>query len=200
MTKPADAKQVVTPKFRVSFPHFFEKETYEDGKPKFNVTMLFPKDTDMSTLKKAAMVAKEEKFGKKKTKGLRSPFKDGDGVDEEGDPLFAYDGYEGMWAVKASTEYESLEIVNRQRQFITDPAEVYAGCYGRALVKAIAYDNKMSKGITFALVHFQKLDEGEPFGGERVNAHDAFDDGVSEESESSEAFKEEDGGLLNFGV
>lgn len=198
MAKPDDPKQVVTPKFRVSFPHLFEKEKYEEGKPKFNVTMLFPKDTNMEALEKAALLAKEEKFGKKKIKGLKSPFKDGDEVDEEGDPVFAYDGYEDHWAVKASTEYESLEIVDRKRQFITNPAEVYAGCYGRALVKAVAYETKLSKGITFALVHFQKLDEGEPFGGERVSARDAFDDDVSEESEADEAFREEGG--LNFGL
>jgi hypothetical protein len=198
MAKPNDPKTLVTPKFRVSFPHLFEKEKYEDGKPKFNVTMLFPKDTDLEPLKKAALLAKEEKWGKKKVKGLKSPFKDGDAVDEDGDPVFAYDGYEGAIALRASTEYESLEIVDRQRQFITDPGEVYAGCYGRALVKACAYETPVSRGITFALVHFQKLDEGEPFGGERVSAHDAFDDDVSEETESGEAFKD-DGGL-DFGI
>jgi hypothetical protein len=198
MAKPNDPKQLVTPKFRVSFPHLFEKEKYEDGKPKYNVTMLFPKDTDLEPLKQAVKLAKEDKWGKKKVKGLKFPFKDGDALDEDGDPVFAYDGYEGMIAVRASTEFDSLEIVNRQRQFITDSKEVYAGCYGRALIKACAYETPLSKGVTFALVHFQKLDEGERFGGEQVSAHDAFDDDESEESESGEAFKEEGG--LDFGI
>lgn len=190
------SKQIVTPKFRVAFPHLFEKEKFEQGKPKYSVTMLFPKDSDMSGIKAAIKLAVDEKWGNKKPKGLKTPVKDGDAVNEDGELLHPYDGYEGHWIIKASSEYD-IGVVDIKKTPIQDPEEVYGGCYGRAFVQAFAYDQSMSRGISFALIHFQKLGEGDRFGN-RVSAQKAFDDDISETSETDEVFGDDDN--LNFGL
>jgi hypothetical protein len=192
MTEPT--KTLRTPKARIAFPHLFEKEVFKKGKPKYSVTLLFPKDTDLSKLKQAAKLAIEERWGNKKPKKLKTPFKNGDAVDDDGDLLYPYDGYEGCIVLKCSTEFDSLGIVDKHRQYITDPEEIYGGCYGRAHVTAAAYDQDTSKGVTFYLNHFQKLDdcEDDERFGNRVSAKDAFDDDVSEKSEADNAFDDDD--------
>jgi hypothetical protein len=195
-------KQDTTPKGQVSFPHLFEKEKFEDNEPKFSVTLCFPKDTDLSKLKQMAKKAVEETWPVKKPRGLKSPFKDGDAVDENGDLKYPYDGYEGCIVLKCSSKYD-VGVVDKNKMPITDPDEVYGGCYGRAFVQAAAYDLKSSKGVTFYLVHFQKLEdcpEDERFGnGKRTSAQDAFDDELSEDSDASRAFGD-DGTDDPFGV
>lgn len=185
------SKQIVTPKARIAFPHLFEKEVFDDNsKPVYSVTFLFPKDTDMGPLKKAAALAVEEKWGNKIPKGLKTPFKDGDAVDEHGELLYPYDGFENCYFLKATSEYDP-GIVDQKTVAIHDPDVVYGGCYGRGYLQAFTYDRKTSKGVSFALIHFQKLEEGERFAN-RVSAQEAFDDELSDKSDAAKAFEDDD--------
>jgi hypothetical protein len=169
-TKPADPTKVRTGEFRLSFAHLFEPKTMEgqDGPPKYSLTMLFPKTADLSALKAAAAAACEKKWGadrNKWPKGMRSPFRDGDEKD--------YDGYAGMIFIAASSATKP-GVVNQSVKPVTDPAEVFAGCYCRATVQAFAYDKAGNKGVGFSLHNVQKLRDGEPFGSKRA-ATDDFD-------------------------
>ena len=67
--------KVLTKVFRASFVSVFKKRAFDDGDtPKYELTMLFPKSTDLSELKRVAKLAEREKFGKKRPKNFRSPF------------------------------------------------------------------------------------------------------------------------------
>lgn len=200
MTDKEPSKQVLTPKARIAFPHLFEKETFKSGKPKYAVTLLFPKDSDLSGLQAAMKLAADEKWGNKKPRGLKTPLKDGDAVDKDGELKYPYDGYENCWALKASTEYDNFGIVDVKKDPITDPDEVYGGCYGRAFLQAFAYDTEMSRGVGFALIHFQKLADGESFGGSKISARDAFDDDLSQTNETDSVFNDADDGANPFGL
>jgi hypothetical protein len=166
MEKVDMSKRIVTKEFRVSFPSVFKATAFEGQEPKFSVTMLFPKDTDISDLKKAADEAAKEKWGDKIPKNLRMPFVDGDEKE--------YDGYAGMVAIKANTKTKP-QVVDRSKQPLLDDSEFYGGCYARASVVAFAYDTAGNKGVSFALNNVQKLRDGEPFGS-RTNADSDFDD------------------------
>jgi len=72
------SRKLVTGEFRVSFPSVFKATSFEGQDPKFGLTMLFPKSTDLSKMEKAAEEAIEEKWGNKRPKKLAMPFKDGD--------------------------------------------------------------------------------------------------------------------------
>jgi hypothetical protein len=185
MTDKAKPTTIVTPMFRVSFPNLFTPNEFE-GKKKYGVTALFKKSDIKQWEKVLALVdyAAFEKWGKKpaQLQLWTSPLKDGDvkaANAEEG----KYQDYKGCYSLSFQSEY-GPGIVDAAREDILDSEEVYAGCYGRAQVNVYAWEyanskgTVMKRGVSFGLLHFQKLDEGERIGGARTAASDAFDDGT----------------------
>jgi hypothetical protein len=162
----ADSLKVMTPKFRVSFPAVFKAEAYEDGEPKFSVTMLFDSKADLSKLKAAAKAAIEEKWpdAKKRPANLRSPFRDGA---EKPD----LDGYDGCIFVRATSKTKP-GLVDENVQTIVDQAQFYGGCFARATVRAYAYDHKGNRGVAFGLENIQKLSDGPAFSGKTTAEQD----------------------------
>jgi len=191
---------VKTPKFRVSFPNLFEaKAMNEDSKPKFGVTMLFPKDEGknyLAELNKSYDAAIEkglkDKWNGKLPKNLKSPFRDGD----EEEDYAERDGFPGHIFVRASsTEDNQPGVVHIQkdpetnkRRNIKDPQEVYAGCYAVATVTAYPYSVGANKGVAFGVNNVMKVAEGDSFGGKR-NAADDFD---GDDFDEKYASKDED--------
>ena len=179
-SKQTNPKKAMTPKFRVSFPQLFEPSAMdENSKPKYGVTMLFPKDVSLAKLKKAHDKALEEGIEKlwkgKKPKNLRSPFRDGDEEEDYCDK----DGYADHIFVRASS-LQKPGVIDADKDKISDPAEVYAGCYARATVVAYAYDVAGNRGVAFGLQNVQKLKDGEAFSG-RMKAEDEFDEWEDED-------------------
>ncbi len=172
------ATKIVTGKVRFSYVNIFEpKAPQGGGEEKYSVTLLIPK-SDTSTLEKikAAIVEARENFVAKN--GSNSlPAKpnhtlhDGDGVRESGDPY----GPEckGCWVINVSSKQKPV-VVDSFRNEITDPGEVYSGCYGRASINFYGYNSNGKKGISAGLLSIQKLHDGEPFG--TVGSADDFDD------------------------
>lgn len=184
--------RLVTPEFRLSYPHLAKAQSPKEGdKPKFSITMLFPKDTELMGhylhtnpdgsriekprgLKEVIRNAKIVEFGQDKSEwpdDLQSPVIDGD------DPKHAdKEGYAGHWVIKASTMEENRpSVVDEEGKLI--PLEdiqsrVYPGCYARAYVYAFVYfypnrAKPMKKGITFVLDHVQFIRDGKSFGGKK---------------------------------
>lgn len=183
-------KKVITPEFRVSFPHVFEKHQYESNEPKYSLVMLFDEKTDLKDLKRAAFNAQVEKWGPKERwpKNLRSPFRDGN---EKSDLA----GYEGTVFISASSKHRPQVVSNKKvdGQFPRIEKEdetFYAGCYARATLIAFAYDKAGNRGVSFSLQNVQKLRDGEQFSG-RKNADDEFDD-VEDGSDDKESYGKED--------
>lgn len=172
--------KVVTGKVRFSFCNVFEPRASEDGgDPKYSVMLLIPK-SDAVTLNKikAAMAEAREVFCRKNGANALpanpvNPLHDGDGVKPNtGEPY----GPEckGCYVMNASSSAKNKPVVvDAFRNVITDPAEVYSGCYGRAAINFYGYSNKR-KGIGCGLLSVQKLHDGEPFG--TVGSADDFDD------------------------
>ena len=153
---------VMTPKFRVSFPNVFRpgKVMQVGAEPKYNVTMLFESGADLSALRKAAQEAVEEEWGPDKTKwpkNMRNPFRD------QGEKEF--EGYvKGAKFINATSK-QRPGLVDSKVQDIIDEKDFYPGCYARATVRAFAYDQAGNRGVAFGLQNIQKLADGEPLGG-----------------------------------
>ncbi len=174
----------MTPKFRCAFVRVFKPEAFEEGQEAlYSITMLFPKGTDISELKRVAKEAKKAKWGDKAPKKLKTPFKDGDAEEFED-----YDGFEGNIVVRATSKFKP-GIVNSKLQNITDETEFYSGCWARATIQSFAYD-RIGKGVSFALLNLQKLEDDEQFGG-GASAQDDFDDELSEKSEETSDFDDD---------
>lgn len=174
--------KVVTGKCRFSFCNIFEpQEPQGGGEPKYSVTLLIPK-ADKPTIEKfkAAMANARENFVARN--GANSlPAKpnntlhDGDGMRDNGEEF----GPEckGHYVITVSSKQKPV-IVDANRELITDPAEVYSGCYGRASINFYAYSRNGKKGISAGLLSIQKLHDGEPFG--TVGSADDFADGYTD--------------------
>jgi hypothetical protein len=175
-------KKCITPEFRVSFPHVFEANSYQGQAPKYKLTMLFDKKTDLKELRRAVHNATIEEFGSDKTKwpkNLKSPFRDGDEKED-------MQGYAGTIFV-SSTSKQRPGVVDQKRAPITKEDQTfYAGCYARASLIAFYYDTAGNKGVSFALQNVQKLRDGEQFSGKK-RAEDEFDD-VSDSADDADNY------------
>jgi len=148
---------VQTPMFRVAFPYVFKPRPSDDPekKAKYEIVMLFPKDTDISSLKKAVSEMMTKKFGTDKAKWPkgRNPFRDGDEYSH-------LNGYAGTTFVSAKST-RPVGVVDEKCQIITSEEQFYPGCFARAIIVPYWYDAKGNKGIGFFLNGLQRLQHGE---------------------------------------
>ena len=174
--------KVVTGKVRFSFCHVWEpQEPQGGGDPKYSVTLLIPKsDTAMLGKIKEAIAEARENFCKRNGASAlpakpNHTLHDGDGVRDSGDPY----GPEckGCYVITVSSKQKPV-IVDAMREPITDPGEVYSGCYGRASINFYGYNANGKKGVSAGLLSIQKLHDGEPFG--TVGSADDFADGYQD--------------------
>jgi len=181
--KKKDRQRVITPLARVSFPNVFKARAFEkDKEPKFSCTLLFPKNTDLTPLKKAVTAAIVEKYGpdKEKWPKLRRPFNDGD---EKAD----LEGYAGMIYVTASNKFKPEVVDQKMRPISEESGKFYAGCYALFSLRAFCYGGKgtpYKPGVSFSLDAVQKHSDGEPFSG-RLGASEVFSEIDSGEDDES---------------
>lgn len=170
---------VVTGKCRLSYVSIFQPRKSEEGsEPKYELTLLIPK-SDKKTHKlimdaiAAADVRGKAKFGDKWPAKPKNTLKDGDGYKESGDEY----GPEckNHWVLRATSKTKP-QVVDRDKQEILDPTEVYSGCYGRASIDFYPFVVPSNKGITCGLGNVQKLADGEALGGGRTTAANDFAD------------------------
>lgn len=154
---------------RLSFPSLFQKASFNGVEGKYEATLLFPK-TDTKTYD-AIVAAIEEckKSNKVKVANDKVFIKDGDDIE--------YDGYAGMWAVKAGNNKRPTAI-NRDRTPLVESDEVlYAGCYVNAIVEPWAQNNQFGKRVNANLLGVQFVKDGEAFGDGGTSASaDDFED------------------------
>ena len=169
--------KVITGKVRASFVHIFEPQSVNGSDPKYSCSFIIPKsDTEtVGKIKEAIEQAKQDgvpKWGGKIPPNLKTPLRDGD-VDRPDDPNYA-DSY----FVNANSN-ERPGIVDRKRIPITDPLEVYSGCYVRASISFYPFNTNGNRGVACGLGNIQKIRDGEPLGGHTnaSNDFDAVDDG-----------------------
>lgn len=165
--------KVVTGKVRFSFVNVFEPKAFGEGQtPKYSVMLLIPK-SDVGTIdriKKAIAAAAEKgkasKFGGKLPTVIKSTLKDADvDTNQDGD-VFAdlWDYTKNHYIINVSSKL-APQIVDANRNPITEPQDFYSGCYGRASINFFAYNANGNKGVSAGLQNLQKLEDGEPLGG-----------------------------------
>ena len=169
-------KAALTPEFRVSFPYIMtgqEKDQVKNGVVekvvKYSVTMLFPKDADLTVLATLVNNVMVEKFGPDKTKWpkIRKPFRD------QGEKADKYKGYEAGAVFATATSNQKPGVLDVTGKRIVEPSEFYAGCYAVATVRAFYYKNTGNEGVAFGLSNIMKTRDGENIGG-RASAEDEF--------------------------
>ena len=79
----------------------------------------------------------------------------------------------GCYVITVSSKQKPI-VVDNMRNAITDPLEVYSGCYVRASLSMYPFNTNGNRGIACGLQNVQKWCDGEPLNG-RVRAEDEFD-------------------------
>ena len=182
---------LMTPVGRIIYPSIFEKkEPYDnsDGKkkPQYEVTILWPKGTDMSVLTNAIKAEIKDSFSGK-PEGVRSPVQDMDKVRElveQGvlDQKMPADYTRGMFKATFRNRFELAFCFGPRKEPIED-TEVYSGCWGRVAFDTWSYDYK-SRGIALNLLGFQKAKDDETIGGTSIDTDQVGELPVEEDSDS----------------
>ncbi len=160
---------ITIPNGRLSFPSLFKKAVFDGKEGKYEATILFPKSDTKTYDKIVAAIEAQKKESKIKVGADKLFLKDGD--DSE------YNGYAGMWSVKASNNKRPT-IINRDKTPLVEEDEVlYAGCFVNAIIEPWGQSNQYGKRINANLLGLQFVKDGEPFGdGGTKLEDDAFDD------------------------
>lgn len=165
---------------RFSYVQVLETKPDLNGKPKYSVCLLIPKENkaavDMLTscIEAARDIGKASKWGGKippAAKGLK--LRDGDTEKDD-------DDYAGCWFINASANADHKPFARvREDDGETYDAltrdEVYSGSYGAAVVNFYPYDAGAAKGVACGLIGIVKTRDGERLSG-GISADDALAD------------------------
>ena len=190
MATQARTPDVVTPEFRGSFVHFFERETKPDGSAgMYSVNALFPKVSadwrqDLpwlwENLKAALLIRWPGGQGmppsfQANIVGKPWPIHDGDQPNTMGN---VQEAHKGHWVVRmASNNFNpSKNILNGQtgEEGMMTAENCYSGCYFMAVVNAYTYVRQDGCGVNVGLNNIKFVREGEPLGGSAPSAAAAF--------------------------
>lgn len=167
-----EAKKIHLKNVRLSFPSIFNRAVHKskDGtkEGKFEATFLFPKSD--KKMHKMLSDAIEDAIAQSKLKipAENRCLKDGDG--------YEYDGYEGHWAFKASSNKRPTVIDRDRSVLVEEDDRPYAGCYVNAIVDLWVQNNEFGKRVNANLYGIQFVKDGEAFGSGPVDVTDEFDD------------------------
>ncbi len=173
----------------LSYPHLHEMVAVRDssgqptGNPAYSCAVIIDKkDTKtLDALKEALNYAVQQ--GKEKfkwtdatvnSKKFNNPLKDGD--EEKADAKDYEEVYKGKYFINARNQKDAPQIVDINKNLITEERDIYAGCLVRVSVVAYCFDKGVNKGIALSLHNVQKLADGKRIGGGATNASDDFDD------------------------
>ena len=161
-------KKLVLKNVRLSFPSLFQHATYQgQSLEKFEATFLINKDDpQLKTVQAAIKEVGEAEFGKDWGKA-RMPIIDGVTKD--------YDGYEGTWALKATTKKRPVVVDRDKSPLVEDDGKPYAGCYVNASITINAFGNNYGKFVVANLNAVQFTKDGDSFGGDSGGGADDFD-------------------------
>ena len=164
---------------RWSYVNVWEpKAPFEGAKAKYSVCLLIPKtDTEVVEDIKASIKA-AYKEGESVLKGngksvpdlkdIAYPLYDGD-VKRPDDPAYA-----GHYYLNAKSD-TAPQIVDANKERITEKEDVYSGVYGRATITFYPFNKNGQKGIACGLNNLQKIRDGEPLGFKTSAAEDFGD-------------------------
>lgn len=183
-----------TPKFRLSYPHLIEPQEQENGKPKYNMAMIFDADTDLTAVKTAITNAMRVKYGANKEdwpEGWRRPIRDADKEAKKTKKPVGPE-YKGKLFIGASAQLDRPpELYDADKTEIDRDSPLaakkfYAGCYCKAVIQAFAYEHMGKIGVSFGIEHVQWVGKGEKIGGKTDASKYLEDESEDEDSDSDD--------------
>lgn len=162
---------------RLSYAHIFQPHEDLNGNLKYSASLIIPKADDAQVQRFKAefdRMVKDPDVRRVLGKGenYRLPLRDGD-LERPNDSAYAK-----SWFInaKSNPDHKPL-VVDKERQEIVDPNEVYSGCWVQAVLSFYPYNKGGNRGIGVSLAAIRKLKDGKPLSGTVVTDND-FDDSL----------------------
>jgi len=159
--------QVTVNNVRLAYMHLIEPHAAAEGAdPKYSVTMIIPKaNTDaVNAVKNAMVAARDLKWGKVPPKGLRSPLRDGDEKDEEGNFIRPEEFRNSYYVGASSKRPVDVKIVMGGKIVNCPQEHMVSGYYGSVQANFYGYDAAGNKGVSAGLNGVMITKRGEPLG------------------------------------
>jgi hypothetical protein len=162
---------------RLSYPHIFNKQTYEANEPSFSASFIVDPSTKVGKANKAAMDAAIKAviaagFPDKAPKEDKRCWVEGD--EDKPEQI-------GMFVAKASNKKRFPILARDGKTPLTEEdGKPYGGCYVNVVIDV--YPNTKYKRISASLMGIQFLRDGEAFGAPPL-PDDAFEDMGDEEDD-----------------
>jgi hypothetical protein len=184
--KKSIADLMFTAKLRCNFPTLFQPRLSSKAKPgskaRYSITLMFDADQgdEVKRMKMAAVACAVAELGRERVAALLKENKLNLGIRTDGqvrdNPLpDGYTTYFQPWAYQKPGVVDSMADSNTGKpRVITDPNDIYSGCYVRAQVVPWFYDESGNKGVGWGLRHVQKLSKGDRLDN-RQAAEDVFE-------------------------
>jgi Protein of unknown function (DUF2815) len=158
--------KLVSPPLTAVFVSLAKPRAFEGAEPKFEMTLLIPKESEfLKQLQDAIKATSEEKWGKKPVKFKYNPLKV---LDED-----KYPWSKDHFAIKIQSK-DRPKIVDKNYQEM-DPQDCYGGAVYRCSFNPYAWEHKAAGcGISFGFQNVMFHKDGEKLGGGRSNPEDDF--------------------------
>lgn len=156
--------------------HVFQPQVdKKDPKKKtYSITLLFDKTAYLNSMKAAYEAAKNERWPNKKPSSLRSPFRDGDEVNGDGERKKGPEYAGKVYVTFRAKEDRRPGVVGPDALRVSqEDGKLYAGCYAMVTYSAYGYEVDGNSGVSFGLNNVQVVRDGERFDG-RVDAEEDF--------------------------
>jgi len=178
------SRKIILKNVRFSYVRVFEAEQFNGvGDFHYSVVLLIPK-TDTALVKQINDAVKAEaqeyfsrdpKFKGRVPENYKSPLKDGDSPEKEGQA-----GFEGMYYITAKRKEEHGQpiVIDKGKRPITVKEDMYSGSWGVASISLYGYNMSAdNRGISAGLNGIQKVtDDDRLDGGSSVNDFDNLED------------------------
>lgn len=176
--KPEFKTVIITPVFRLSYPNIWAPKFNQLAKrEQYDIQMLFDKVTTKEALMPMVKLMNDLAIWKwgKKPENFMNPFKDGDTKKDSTGALLSEKNpaFKGMIILGSWSKMPPGVMDPTGKHPITVKEEIYGGCYCRAQLNAYAYEQGQNRGVSFGLLHVQKVKDGDAFGN-RSRPEDAF--------------------------
>lgn len=157
---------------RLSYAHLFQPAEDLSGHEKYSASLIIPKGSNTVSIYKdhvKTLLADPE---------AKAILKNLSGVDDGDEKRPDDDAYAKAYYVnaKANTDHRP-KILDRDRNEIVDPEEVYSGCYVQAVLTLYVYNTSGNKGIGVSLNAIRKIKDGDRLAGTVVSESD-WDDSL----------------------
>jgi hypothetical protein len=147
-----------------------------EGKAKFSVVAIIPRDhPQLAEIKAAMSETAVAKWGAKAGETLKQLQAADRLCLHDGDAKSDKAGYAGNLFINASNELRPLVIGPSQEVLTAADGKPYSGSYGNVIVEFWAQDNKFGKRVNASLMGAQHVKDGERLSGGGIAAADDFE-------------------------